>query len=61
MKRMTSKQIEFEASKIFGAKWKNREQTGSLVDQLQAAGAEADLDEIKRESLQYLIEAAKEL
>ena len=61
MKRMTSKQIEFEAGKILGATWKKREKKGPLVEQLRAVAAGVELSEIDRESVQYLIDAAEEV
>ncbi len=62
MKRMTEKQIEFEAGRIFGASWKNREKTGSLTDQLKAAIAnEKDLPDNKKQMAEYIIECAGDL
>lgn len=61
MKRMTSKQIEFEAGTVLGAKWKQREKVGTLVEQLRAVAAKVELSEIDQESIQYLIAAAKDL
>ncbi|SLM29614.1 hypothetical protein MTBBW1_1890012 [Desulfamplus magnetovallimortis] len=62
MKRMTSKQIEVEAGRIFGASWKKREKSDeSLSKQLQKAIDEADLPKQKLEMAKYLIECAGDL
>ncbi|MFZ7127651.1 MAG: hypothetical protein ACOWWM_15955 [Desulfobacterales bacterium] len=61
MKRMSAKQIDFEAGKIMGAKWKKREQTGTLAQQLQTIVDAGGLSEIDREAVEYLIESAREL
>ncbi|WDP92328.1 MAG: hypothetical protein HUN04_22440 [Desulfobacter sp.] len=62
MKRMTAKQIEVEAGRIFGAKWKNREKVGTLTEQLRAAiEAEKDLPDNKRQMAEYIIECAGDL
>ena len=62
MKRMTAKQIEFEAGRIFGAKWKNREKTGTLTEQLKAAiENEKDLPDNKKQMAEYIIDCAGDL
>ena len=61
MKRMTSKQIELEAGKIFGATWKKREKVGTLTEQLQSALEAADLPKMKKEMVVYLIDCAGDL
>ena len=58
---MTSKQIEVEAGRIFGASWKNREKTDeSLSKQLKKAIDEADLPKNKLQMAQYILECAGE-
>ena len=62
MKRMTAKQIEVEAGRIFGAPWKTREKVGTLTDQLRAAiEADKDLPDNKRQMAEYIIECAGDL
>lgn len=57
MKRMTAKQIEVEAGRIFGKPWKTRKKEGTLTEQLQAAIADAeDLPSHKLDMAKYLIE-----
>ncbi|MBF0413974.1 MAG: hypothetical protein HQK70_14875 [Desulfamplus sp.] len=60
MKRMTTKQIEFEAGRIFGASWKNRDKSvGTLKEQLQAAiDNAANLPKNKLEMAKYILECA---
>ncbi len=62
MKRMTAKQIEFEAGRIFGAKWKNREKVGTLTEQLKAAiESEENLPKNKKQMAEYIIDCAGDL
>lgn len=60
MKRMTTKQIEFEAGRIFGAPWKTRDKSvGTLKEQLQAAIDNAEnLPKTKLEMAKYILECA---
>lgn len=62
MKRMTAKQIEFEAGRIFGALWKNREKSEEpLSKQLQEAIDKSELTKQKLDMAKYLIECAGDL
>ncbi len=62
MKRMTAKQIEFEAGRIFGSKWKNREKVGTLKEQLKAAiENEENLSKNKKQMAEYIIDCAGDL
>ena len=61
MKRMTSKQIEFEAGRIFGAPWKKREKVGTLTEQLESFLKEIELPKMKKEMVAYLIDCAGDL
>ncbi len=61
MKRMTAKQIEVEAGRIFGKPWKTRVKEGTLAEQLRAAIEQAeDLPSHKLEMADYLIECTGE-
>ncbi len=61
MKRMTAKQIEVEAGRIFGKPWKTRKKEGTLTEQLQAAIDNAtDLPSHKLDMAKYLIECTGE-
>lgn len=62
MKRMTSKQIEFEAGRIFGAPWKTRDKSkGTLKEQLQEAIDNADLPKNKLDMAKYILDCAGDL
>ena len=61
MKRMTAKQIEFEAGRIFGAPWKKREKKGTLTEQLRAISEANPLPKMKQEMVTYLIDCAGDL